>query len=513
MTKKRIVALLLAGLMTTTTLASCVVQNTKDPHKTEPNQNPPTNQTTPDPGINIPPVVSWQDVDKSVYTVNEVKLRLEANGSSTALATIPKETELHCTKQSTSWYYVEYEKDGETLQGYVTKASLTEINILATDFVEVEGGSKIMYANAKTINVRPYPTDATFSGSIGTFSLNDEVTVYATNGTWYKVKYVKNGEEKQYFVHGSCLSDVEVTDPDDPKPYEHLFTDVNGEEGVTRYVSVEKDGKVNFRVAPLTHEDTDIIMSLSNGCKVTLLKTGTVNGAEWSYIAVLVPAPADKPGVPDEYKFGYISSAYLSDMSGEMSLDELIQHHGFTKIDGGIMYYVLKEATINIRSTPAFPDTEAGESDNLLTSLQSGQSAESIKALKVVATGKVGDTNWFMVEYTEKKGESETVIRGFVGGKALEQLTTDAGGERVVTLEDLKTKYPQLTILETPETKTANAAANCYGTPDTTSTVLDTIAKDTEVTVVAKETGSFATWYVIKTADGKLFFVGIQFFN
>lgn len=510
--KKRIVALLLAGLMTTATLASCVVQNSDDPHKTEPNQNPPTNQTTPDPGVNNnPPVVTWQDVDKTVYTVKDVTLRKEANGTSTALASISKETALHCTKQSTSWLYVEYEKDGETLQGYITKTSLTEINILATDFVEIEGGSKIMYANAKTINVRLYPTDAEFSSSVGTFSLNDEVTVYATNGTWYQVKYVKNGEEKKYFVSASCLSNAKVTDPDDDTPYRDLFTAVNGEEGVTKYVSVEKDGKVNFRVAPLIHKDTDIIMSLSNGCKVTLLKTGTVDGMAWSYVAVYVTS--DKDGVPSEYKYGYISSAYLSDMSGEMTLDELIEHHGFTKIEGGMMYYVLKGATINIRSTPDFPDTAAGEADNLLTSPQSGTTAESIKALKVVATGKVGDTTWFMVEYTKKDGENETIVRGFVGGKALEQLTTDEGGERIVTIEELKTKYPQLTILETPETKTANKAANCYGTPDTTGTVLGKIDAGATVTVVAKETGSRATWCVIQTAEGKLFFVGIEFFN
>ena len=153
MMKKRIVALLLAGLMSATALASCRVQNQNQHGGTEPNQNPPTNQTTPGENTNNPPAITWQEVDKNVYSISDVKLRQEASGTSTALASIAKETALHCTKQSTSWYYVEY---GE-LKGYVSKASVTEINILGTDFVEITGGSKVMYANAQTINVRLYP--------------------------------------------------------------------------------------------------------------------------------------------------------------------------------------------------------------------------------------------------------------------------------------------------------------------------------------------------------------------
>ncbi len=515
MMKKRIIALLLAGLMTTATLASCVVQNTKDPHKTEPNQTPPTNQTTPDPGtVVIPPVITWQDVDKTVYTVNDAKLRTEASGTSTPLASIPKETALHCTKQSNLWFYVEYVeiKDGQETshQGYISKTSVTEVNILGTDFVEIEGGSKIMYANAPTINVRLYPTDADFSTAVASYKLNSEVTVVASNGTWYKIKYVKDNAEKFYFVHGSCLSPEQVNDPNNTEQYEHLFTPVNGEEGVTKYVSVEGNGKVNFRVAPNTDKNTTIIMSLSDGCPVILLKTGTVDEMAWSYIAVLVTS--DKPGVPDEYKFGYISSDYLSDTTGEMTLDDLLTHYPtFTKVEGGKVMYILQEAAITIRRTPHFPAD--GEASNSLSNPQSGTTPETIKSIKVVATGEVDGTTWFVVEYLKKDGEKETLIRGFVGGKALEYLTSDATGKPTITLEDLVIKYPQFTILETPETKTAAAAANCYGTPDTTGDVLGTITKDTQVTVVAKESGAFATWYVIKDDSGNFFFVGKQFFN
>ena len=509
MMKKRIVALLLAGLMTTAALASCHVQGNGPHGNTEPEQNPPqTNQTTPDPGTSVTPSVTWQDVDKNVYTVNDVKLRQEASGTSTALVNVPKETALHCTKQSTSWYYVEY-TDGQNnvFQGYVSKASVTEINILGTNFVAVEGGSKVMYANAKTINVRLYPSDADFSTVVGSFALNDEVTVLATDGTWYKIKYVKNNEEKNYFVSASCLSDTKVTNPDDDSPYVDLFTPVNGEEGIEKYVSVDKDGKVNFRKAPT--KDASIIMSLSNGVKVIVLKTGMVNDMAWSYVAVLITS--DKTGVPSYYEFGYISSDYLSNTNGDMTLDDLLTHYPtFTKIDGGMMYYVRQEAIITIRREPVFP--AEGEASNSLSNPQSGKTPESIKAIKVVATGTIDETRWFIVEYVKKDGENETLIRGFVGGKALEYLTTDANGNPTITIDDLLTKYPQFTKFETPTKITTTGVANCYGTPDTTGAELGQLAAGTEVTLVAQETGTFATWYVVE-ANGKLCFVGKQFFN
>ena len=124
--KRRIVALLLAGLMTTAALASCRAQtnNNNNPGGTEPNQG--TSQTTPKPeDPYTPPTVTWSDVDKTVYTVNDVKLRQDASDTSTALATIAKATAVHCTKQSSAWYYVEY--DGK--QGYIRKTSVTETNI------------------------------------------------------------------------------------------------------------------------------------------------------------------------------------------------------------------------------------------------------------------------------------------------------------------------------------------------------------------------------------------------
>ncbi len=502
MMKKRMIALLLAGLMTTATLASCRVQgNFDNPNGTEPNQgtsNPTTTNNPDDPYT--PPTVTWQDVDKYIYTLNDVKLRAEANGTSTALADIAKVTELHCTKQSTSWYYVEY--DGK--QGYVPKASVTEINIAGTDFEEIAGGSKIMYANAKTINVRPYPvTNETFSKAVGSYDLNDEVTVVAKNKDWYRVKFFdKNNVEHLYYVHGSCLSESKVTDPNDDSIYENQFSTV--ESKPTMYVSGVES--VYFRKAPNTSSDG--ILTLKKGDSIKVLKTGTVDGKEWTYAVVEIPPKKEGDGIT--YEYGYISSDCLAYTNGDMTLENLLTiYTTFTQTNKTM--YVLQEKTITIRSAPIFP--EEGQ-DNSLSHPQSGKDPSTIKAIQVLATGEVDGTQWFIVEFTKKEGENDVVIRGFVGGKALDVLTSDPSGKPTVTLEDLLLKYPgQFEVLETPTTVTTKSVANCYGTPEVTNSPLKTLAADASVTLVAKQTGDFPTWAVIQDGEGAYYFIQKSLLN
>ena len=498
MTKNKIVALLLAGLMAAS-MASCRVQN-NNPGGTEPNQN----QTTPPQGTtapqnpDTPPVTTWQDVDKTVYTTQSIKLRKDAAANSTALKEIPKETALHCTQQNNSWYYVEY--DGA--QGYISKASVTEINILATDFVEVEGGSKIMYANSAKVNIRLYPATADFSSVMGDYKLNNEVTVVATNGTWFKIKYVKNNIENFYYVHGSCLEDERVTDPNDDSVYQELFTTVDGTP--TMYVSGVES--VYFRKAPNTSSDG--ILTLKKGDSVTVLKTGTVDGKNWTYAVVEIPPKKDGDGIT--YEYGYVSSDCLAYNNGEMTLENLLAiYTTFTPANASM--YVLQEKTIVIRSAPVFP--EKGQ-DNSLSHPQSGTTPESIKMIKVLATGEVDGVQWFIVEYTKKDNGNDVIIRGFVGGTALDYLTSDPSGNPTVTLEDLLLKYPdEFEVLETPATVTTKSLANCYGAPEVTNDPLKQLAADASVTLVAKQKGDFVTWAVIQDGEGAYYFIQISLLN
>ncbi len=489
--KKRIVALLLAGLMSAAALTSCRVQNT-NPGGTEPQGSTPT-QTTPTPDNPYqPPVETWQDVNKSVFTFNEVKLRQQATNTGTALATIPKETELHCTKQSTSWYYVEYKKGEETISGYVSKASVTEANILGTDMVEVDGGSKVMYVKTTTLNVRLYPSDNdNFSTKMGSYKLNEAVTVLATNGTWARVQYA---EGKTYYVAYAYLSDTEVEDPNDLTKYEGLFEDVDG----TPTMYVDNVSQVKVRKAPNTNSDE--VLALSKGDAVTVLKTGTVDEKEWKYVVVKVDPK--KPGDGVTYERGYISADCLSYTNGDMLLEDLLKLYPMFEATEVTTMYVLLDSSITIRSNPVFP--EEGE-DNSLSNPQSTE--QSIKSLKVLATGEVDGIKWFLVESTKKEGETEKVIRGFVGGKALEYLTSDPSGKKTVTIEELLLKYPEFEKLETPVTVKTVSEANCYGTPETTKDPIKKLAADMQVTLVAKEEGNFVTWAVIQDSQGALYFV------
>lgn len=495
MMKRKILALLLTAMMIVATLTACRVQNNNNnPGGTEPSQTTPT-QTTPNPDQPyIPPVVTWQDVNKSVFTLSDVKLRQEAATNGVALATIPKLTELHCTKQSTSWYYVEYESNGETLQGYVNKTGVTEIDILGTgpNWVAVEGGSKIMYVKPTTLNVRLYPTDAEFSEKKGAYSCNAEVTVLATNGTWARIQY---SETEQYYVSLAYLSETPVDDPNNPDKYKDLFTAVEGEP--TMYV---KEEKVNFRVAPIVAENVTIIMSLSLGTEVTVLKSGTVEGKEWYYVEVYIPA--DK-GVPGYWQEGYISADCLSLTSGSQTLEDLVAFYGFTQVEKTM--YVLAENSVYVRSTPSLANLE-----NVIDVLASGKEPATIKSVKVVATGTYNGNNWCLIEHTMKEGTEEKTVYCFIGASTL---TSDPNGKQTVTLSELLDKYPEFTEC-TETTITVSAKAKGFGTPNGSAEVIKEFEAGTELTLVAEETGSrHNIWYVVKDSTGTLYFVGMEFFN
>ena len=494
MMKRRIVALLLAGLMSAAALTACRVQN-KNPGGTEP-ENPPTTQTTPKPDDPYkPPVVTWQEVDKSVYTFNEVKLRAEATNTGAALASIPKETELHCTKQSTSWYYVEYEGQA----GYVSKASVTEANILGTDLIPVDGGSKIMYVKTTTLNVRLYPSDNdNFSTKMGSYKLNDEVVVLATNGTWARVQF---SEDKTYYVSYTYLSDTQVEDVNDDSKYAHLFTDVEGEP--TMYV--DNVSQVKVRKAPNTSSDEKL--ALEKGESVTVLKAGVVDGKEWKYVVVEVPP--QKEGDGPSYVRGYISADCLSYTNGEMGLDELLALYPMFEKTEAVTMYIVVEKIITIRSNPIFP---AEGEDNSLSHPQS--TAESIKAIKILAIGEVDGTTWRIVEHVKKDGENENVIIGFVANGAMAFLTSDPNGKVTLTPDDILIKYPdQFETLETPVTVTTKSVANCYGAPETTKDPLKQLAADTQVTLIAKEKGNYVTWAFVQDSEGAYYFVNYSLLN
>jgi hypothetical protein len=192
-----------------------------------------------------------------------------------------------------------------------------------------------------------------------------------------------------------------------------------------------------------------------------------------------------------------------------MTVDQLIARYPtFEKTDVTVMYVVVDSA-ITIRSNPVFP--EEGE-DNSLSNPKS--TAESVKSLKILATGLVDDTQWFIVEYVKKDGENEKVITGFIANGAMKYLTTDPNGKVTLTPDDVLVKYPnQFVKLETPVTVTTNALANCYGTPETAKEPLKQLAAGTTVTLVATPIDNFTNWALIQDAEGAYYFVNYSFLN
>ncbi|MBQ8416571.1 MAG: SH3 domain-containing protein [Clostridia bacterium] len=500
--KNRILALLLAGLLTAT-MAACSTSGSQSggtetgPSITTPKED---DSTTPDPDK------EWQTVNKKVYTHKEVTLRDEPSSSGKAVKTLAAALELNCTKVSTAWSYVEY----QGAYGYVSNAYITDTNILGTDFEGVPGGEKIMYANAKTITVRLYPSTADFSTEKGSYALNEEVTVIASNGQWYKVKYETKSGTVDYYVHISCLSDEKVIDPDDMTQYEGMFKDAPAD------TYLFTNCRVNFRKAP--NKNASLIETLDAGVEVRVIQTGTVPSGEtreWSYVEIKI-AP-EKEGDATTYKYGYISSDCLSatNPSGEMDLDDLLDLYPMFTEANKTMYIITGEDdggnSINVRSTPSFP--KDGEKSNLLISITSKKT--DVASVKIVATGGVYDeATWVIIEYTDDKGTADTsddkTVYGFITTK---YLTTDSTGKEAVTLDSLLIKHPGFEVCQTETTITATKKANCYTAPENGKTPAKTLQSGDEVTLVAVETGSARNvWYVIKDASGNYYFVGMEFF-
>ncbi len=483
--KKRVIALLMAGLLTAS-MVSCVATGGPGDGSTEPQQQ----ITTPDDAgtTDAGPGITWQNVDQTVYTLDSVKLREEPSTSATVIQTLPKETELRRVRTSTSWSEVEY--NGK--KGYVSNVYLTGVDLLGKNFTAVDGGSKVMYANAK-VTIRLYPTTEEFSSKIGYFEVNDEVKVVAANDKWSKIEYKVKEETKYYFVNSHYLSASKVTDPNDPTQYESFFTACDPE--LERYIKGTEKDTVNFRVAPNLNSnfvDTPTKGVLTGGMKVTVLKTGTVNEINWSYIEVKFdPANA---GDPPTFKYGYVSSSYLAESAGTtvLTLDDLLALYpnAFTKVQK-TMYVKNTTSSLTVRSAPDLDDEK-----NIVDYYNTKQ------AVNVVASGSYNDVNWCVVEAGAGKYY-------FVGAS---HLTSDPEGEPVLELSDIPVQYTEFTLC-TAETVKATGMANCYETPAATGKPAKSIAAGTTVTVVAKQTGARQNvWWVIQDEAGTLYFVSNALF-
>ncbi len=485
--KKRILALLFAGLLTAS-LASCVSSgNQNDPDDTESRQYYDSDQTTvkEDNTTNPSSDLSWTSVDESVYTHTKVSLRSEPKTSGEILKTLEAETQLHRTKVNSKWSYVET-SDGT--RGYVSNTYITATDILGGDFTSL-GEAKTMYAT-EGVKVRLYPCTDDFSKQKGTYSKGDEVTVVATNGKWYKVKYKteENGTVLYYYVSASYLSETKGGTSIDAGQYENQFTAL--ETPVIKYTDAEN---LNLRSAPVVEKETIKYTFEKKGIKVTVLKTGTVDGSNWSYVKATVDP--EKEGDPAQTLYGYVKSMYLTDTISveNMTLDQILDTYSqFTKTTKTL--YVVKEQKLVVRSTPVYIKLDV-EENNYIDTL-----TECTK-IEVVGKGTNDGLDWYIIKTTE---ENVTRYR-FISASAT-YTTPNENGEWQLTLDRLLDTYKNYTLLTTPKTITATAKANGYYKPVINKTVPYTLKVGETATLVAMESGSDPTWYVIQVGE-TLYFV------
>lgn len=490
--KKRLLALLLAGLMTAS-MASCVATgNNTNTGGGEGTLDLPSQGTTSGnkPGPDIPTPGTWKEVDKTVYTFEAATLYADAKTSSAKVASLPAEKELHCTLQNSYWSYVEYTEGEETVKGYVSNESLTTVDLLAKTFTAVEGGEKTMYIAGKkgdTARVRLYPCTDDFSKVMATLTWNTPVTVVSENGDWSRIAYEVDGNTKYYFISSNLLTATEQIDYDDPAQWEDLFE--NCTTPLTKYVS---GNTLNLRVAPNTEATSVEILTLD--MEVTVKATAQIGESNWSYVEVWMPEK--KPGDGPYLAKGYVNSKYLSDKksTAPATLEDLLDLYpgAFEALETPKTMYAAGNTFV--RSTPLFPNTDEGEKTNIVASLIKAE------AVKVVATGTYNDTSFYVIEYTleEKLGYY------FVGASTL---TTDPTGKPTITLGDLTEKYPQFEICtESTVTVTNASGANCYLKPIFAENPDLHLDLGDEVTLVATANDS-TSWWVIRTDNGTLYFV------
>ena len=478
--KKRLLALLLAGLLTAS-MGSCISREGSRAVTnggiggTEGIQNPPSSTEE----SKLPPApTAWEDSDDFVY-VTEVSVSLRVNISTTeGSIRVEGATKLHRVKTSTSWSQVEY--DGRIC--YVANDFITTDDLLGEGFVACAPTQK-MYATTG-VNIRKYASaTAKISEAIGGLKQNDEVTVVAKGEKWNKIMITaENGDVSFGFVKAEYLSDKPVAGGVNTD-YSKFFDTI---EAKTMYVA---EGQYYLRYEP--HKDgaiRDTLAVTKENPVVTLKVTGTGKGdyAEWYRVSY---PDTVKEGDPQTYTDCYIHVSCLKEDLEDTTLDGFLAlYPTFTKCDE-VTLYVLASTPMNARKTPVFEGT-----DNI------GATLLPKAAVKVVASGMVGESLRYIIEY-------EAGVYYFVTAK---YLTPNASGEPApLSLTELLSQYKSFTACDAVEVF-AIGKVNCYNTPTAVDTVPKTLALGEKATMLAKSNDG--VWCIIQIGED-LFFAGLDRFS
>ena len=486
--KKRIFALLLAGLLTAS-MTSCF-QGTSDPHDTTPHQTLPETDPETDPDA---PII-FTDVDETVYTLSDnVKLLTEMDSVVGAVTIKIKVTEMRRIKYHDTWSVVEYLGQ----QYYVLSDSLTNADLMGKNFTAC--ADTTMYVTTDGLNIRKYASAQL--ESLGTLSANETVTVVATGNGWSKIKFTdKAGAEAFGFVKSEYLSATEYVDPN-KIDYSSYFTACDPYK--TMYVTAD-----TLTIRFNAHADSNEMGTLQKDEAVTVIALGTIGESTWAKIRVVVPA--DKEGDPDSVYLYYVNAKYLSEIKGgvPVTLEGVIEQWasiGFEKLEAPVTMYICTESCW-IRNTPEVIAQYIKQGDKEIENPDFNGVGNRVKkdALNVVALAP----EWAIFTITDK--ETNEVGYYFVHRSVL---TTNASGEPApLSLEELLASNPGFTACETEGKKLyATASVNCYVSAKTSDNPAAVLTAGTQVTLAA--TSELGNWYIVKTADGVYYFVGAQLFS
>jgi len=490
MMKKRILALLLAGLITAS-LASCVTTQERPGGSqnggTEATQNPGEQNTNPPPAP-----TTWSDANDTVYVIAAMTLTAVDNQAETT--TVRVMDKLQRTKIGSNNQSIVL-KDGKAY--YAASKNLTNEDLLGENFTTLDT-AQTMYIKEQNVNVRTYASsNNSYSPSITQLSFNDTVKVVAAGSKWSKIEYVKDGKTNYYFVFSKYLSPEKAIDPNDKANYPELQSFSQYADPKTMYVIVSKEGgSLAIRTCPSVESTAKAYLVRED--QVSVIAKGTVGASEWCEI-VYAYTDDEAEGTGIKTISGYVNAKYLSETKtgvALVTLDDMIkQYPAFATLAQPQTMYATGK--LFVRSSPEI--TEKLE-DNYVTELQKAD------AVKVVATGKQNDILWAIVE----SEDGEYFFTSY------HYLTTDPAGEVApMTLDQIIAAYPNFTPCD-GKTYYAKSVVNCNKIPEYQDE--DEITKKLKtgdaVTVVATgKVDYIIDWYVFRADDGNLYFAGADLFS
>ncbi len=477
--KKRIVALLLAGLLSASvlTMASCKKEAERPDGQ--------IGTTTTGTGIGWPPnepSVVWTEVNETVYVTAAMSLTPVDGGEQTTVKQMDILTRVRIGSDGRS---VVVKNDKEY---YATSRNLTNEDLEGYTFTPC---NETWYVSSATLNVRRYASNASYSPIKGSYKHNDAVTVVAKGTSWCKIQY---SATEQYFVHMEFLSTTKTVDPDDLSNYPAF----NDGTPTTMYVNVGVvSGKVAYRKAP--SKNATWLGDLPQDTAVTVVASNLVDGKLWCKVRIQIAADPST-GTSATTVTAFISGDCLSETQGSAAaktLEEMLDFYtDFTRTEGVLTRYITEST--NIRSTPELISAEI-EGNNIMATVQKAT------PVKVVAMANAADADgivWAMIEYAEG-------TYYFVSSK---MLTTDPSGNPAApTLSELLQTYQAFTAC-TEKTVYVIGKVNCNTTP-TNEANPKQLGAGEAVTVVAQGTIDSSTWYIFRTQSGELFFADSALFT